>query len=145
MNDDVLSNYMRLAIDAARSAQSAGGVAIGAVLVSRDGEVLAVGGSDVGPTHDPTAHAEINCIRKVAKMRQMDDLYGTILFSTLEPCHMCLSAAAWARITDIYFGAYRKDVDESLFDIKGSFSDEKEAQRMNLREKQTMEVRGGIL
>lgn len=58
---------------------------------------------------------------------------------------MCLSAASWARIRKIFFGAYRKDVDQTLFDIKGHFSDEQEAQRMNLREDAKMQVRGGIL
>lgn len=58
---------------------------------------------------------------------------------------MCLSASAWARIQKIFFGAYRKDVDETLFDIKGDFNDEQEGKRMNLRENLTMEVRGGVL
>jgi tRNA(Arg) A34 adenosine deaminase TadA len=58
---------------------------------------------------------------------------------------MCLSAAAWARIQHVIFGAYRKDVDAALFDIRGKFSDEEEAARMNLREKTTMQVRGGVL
>jgi tRNA(Arg) A34 adenosine deaminase TadA len=58
---------------------------------------------------------------------------------------MCLSAAAWARIPEVYFGAYKKDVDPSLFDIKGDFSDEVEGGRMNLREKVSMKVQGGVL
>lgn len=135
---------MRLAIAEAQHAKESGGVAIGAVLVSSSGEVLATGGSIVGPTHDPTAHAEINCIRQASKSAGSSDLYGTTLFSTLEPCHMCLSAAAWARIGNVYFGAYRKDVDESLFDIKGDFGDEQEAARMNLRENEVMEAHGGV-
>lgn len=58
---------------------------------------------------------------------------------------MCLSAAAWARIPRVFFGAYRKDVDETLFDIKGDFSDEQEGKRMNLRENLSMQVAGGVL
>ena len=58
---------------------------------------------------------------------------------------MCLSASAWARIPRVRFGAYRKDVDETLFDIKGDFSDEREGKRMNLRENLTMNVTGGVL
>jgi tRNA(Arg) A34 adenosine deaminase TadA len=98
----------------------------------------------VAITHDPTAHAEINAIRKASTLLWTDDLFGLTLYSTLEPCHMCLSAAAWARIPRVFFGAYRKDVDETLFDIKGDFSDEEEGKRMNLRENINMRVVGGI-
>lgn len=138
--------YMHAAIAAANEAKTEGGVAIGAVLVAdATGEIVASGGSIVGVTHDPTSHAEVNCIRSACKQLNTDDLYGHTLYSTLEPCHMCLSAAAWARIQNVYFGAYRKDVDESLFDIKGQFSDEQEAARMNLRENTQMQVHGGVL
>lgn len=137
---------MKLAIKAAIDSKAKGGVAIGAVIVDEmAGKVIAVGGSQVGLTKDPTAHAEINCIRAAAKLRNSDDLFGLTLYSTLEPCHMCLSASAWARIQYVFFGAYRKDVDETLFDIKGDFSDELEGKRMNLRENLTMSVHGGIL
>lgn len=137
--------FMAQAIGAAKQAKANGGVAIGAILVDPKGNVVAAGGSNVGVTHDPTTHAEINCIREACKQLNSDDLYGYTLYSTLEPCHMCLSAAAWARITQVYFGAYRKDVDQTLFDIKGNFSDEQEAAKMNLRENATMQVTGGIL
>ncbi len=138
--------YMARAIEVAKHAEQTGGVAIGAVLVDRgSGEIVAAGGSVVGLAHDPTAHAEINAIRNAAARLETDDLYNLVLFGTLEPCHMCLSAAAWARITQVYFGAYRRDVDESLFDIKGDFSDETEGGRMNLREKTSMQVHGGVL
>jgi tRNA(Arg) A34 adenosine deaminase TadA len=138
--------YMLKAIAAAKQAQHEHGVPIGAVLVEQaSGEVVATGGSLVDVSKDPTAHAEVNCIRAAAKKLGTDDLYNYTLYSTLEPCHMCLSAAAWAKIPRVFFGAYRKDVDENLFDIKGQFSDEQEAARMNLRENTTMVVTGGVL
>lgn len=137
--------YMNEAIVAARQAQQDGGVPIGAILVDNTtGKIISTGGSMVAVTHDPTAHAEVIAIRKAAEILETDDLFGLTLYSTLEPCHMCLSAAAWARIPRVFFGAYRKDVDETLFDIKGDFSDEEEGKRMNLREDVTMEVVGGI-
>lgn len=137
--------YMRAALEVARHAERTGGVAIGAVLVdSSSGDIVAAGGSMVGLAHDPTAHAEINAIRNAAKRLKTDDLYSLTLYSTLEPCHMCLSAAAWARIPKVYFGAYRKDVDGSLFDVTGDFSDEAEGKRMNLRERTHMQVKGGV-
>lgn len=136
---------MRKAIEVAKHAAKTGGVAIGAALVDRkSGQVAAAGGSFVRLTHDPTAHAEINAIRNAARRFETDDLYNLALYSTLEPCHMCLSAAAWARIAEVYFGAYRKDVDATLFDIKGDFSDEAEGKRMNLREHTRMKVQGGV-
>lgn len=136
---------MNAAIEIAHQAHSNGGVAIGAILVdSETGNVVSTGGSIVALAHDPTAHAEINAIREAAKGLNTDDLFNLTLYSTLEPCHMCLSAAAWARIPRIFFGAYRKDVDETLFDIKGDFSDEEEGKRMNLRENVSMQVVGGI-
>lgn len=138
--------YMRIAIEAAQAAKNDGGVAIGAALIKESsGQVIATGGSVVGVSKDPTAHAEVNCIRAASALLKTDDLYAYTLFSTLEPCHMCLSAAVWARIPRIFFGAYRKDVDESLFDIKGKFSDEEEAAHMNLREKAEMQIHGGVL
>jgi guanine deaminase len=143
---EVNEQYMRLAIATAKETKEGGGVAIGAVLVREsDGHIIAKGGSLVGVTKDPTAHAEINCIREASNKLESDDLYDYTLYCTLEPCHMCLSAAAWARIPRIFFGAYRKDVDPSLFDIEGSFSDEQEAAHMNLRENTTMHVQGGAL
>jgi tRNA(Arg) A34 adenosine deaminase TadA len=138
--------YMQIALKTAKKSHAEGGVAIGAVLVdTATGNVVATGGSMVGPTRDPTAHAEINCIRAAANKFNTDDLFTFTLYSTLEPCHMCLSASAWARIPRLFFGAYRKDVDESLFDIKGDFSDENEGKRMNLRENLSMNVEGGVL
>ena len=141
----LMEKYMSEAIKAAEEAREEGGVAIGAVLVDSDGKIISSGGSIVGVTHDPTSHAEVNCIRAACKELNTDDLYGCVLYSTLAPCHMCLSAAAWARIQKVYFGAYRKDVDETLFDVKGTYSDEQEAAKMNLRENHKMEAHGGIL
>lgn len=139
-------DYMHQAIEAALQAEAAGGVAIGAVLVhTASGQVVSSGGSEVMVRKDPTAHAEICCIREAARSLNTPHLGDYTLYSTLEPCHMCLSAAAWAQIPLLYFGAYRKDVDPSLFDINGSFSDEAEANRMNLRAPITMRVEGGIL
>jgi tRNA(Arg) A34 adenosine deaminase TadA len=139
-------SFMLQAIIAAKAAQADGGVAIGAVLVDdASGNVVATGGSTVGVTHDPTSHAEIVCIRAAAHKLSSDDLYGHTLYSTLEPCHMCLSAAAWAKIGHVYFGAYRKDVDPTLFDTFHERGDEAEAAHMNLRERTHMHVQGGVL
>lgn len=146
MNDQSHRKYMQLAILAAKEAKMDGGVAIGAVLVNNmTGKIIATKGSLVGVTNDPTAHAEVNVIRAASKQLGESDLFDYTLYSTLEPCQMCLSAAAWAKIPYVYFGAYRKDVDPSLFDTKKSIGDEAESTNMNLRENITMQVHGGIL
>jgi len=136
---------MHAAIDAAVEARHGGGAAIGAVLVDATGKVIATGGSIVGPTHDPTAHAEINCIRAASQSLGTADLSAYTLYSTLEPCHMCLSGAAWAKIAHVYFGAYRKDVSPNLFETKNVLSDEREAAHMDLHNGARMQVHGGIL
>ena len=137
--------YMEIAILAAKEAKKEHGVAIGAVIVNETGDVIASSGSLAGPTSDPTAHAEVNCIRIAAENIDSPDLKSCTLYSTLESCHMCLSAAAWAKIPEIYFGAYKKDVSDRFFDIKGQYSSEDEARKMNLRDGETMHVQGGIL
>lgn len=137
--------YISKAIEIAKISQKSGGVAIGAVLVDKSGKTVAEGMSNVGITKDPTSHAEVNCIRSLSQQINNDDLFAYTLYCTLEPCHMCLSAAAWAKINEVYFGAYRKDVDESLFDIIGGIDVEQEARRMNLRENIKMKAEGGIL
>lgn len=137
---------MRWAIAVAQKAKADGGVPIGAVLIKEStGELITTGESVVGVTYDPTAHAEVNCIRRASQLLKTDNLFDYTLYSTLEPCRMCLSAATWARIPRIFFGAYRKDVDPNLFDTKTLTSDELEAPNMNLRENTTMRVQGGIL
>jgi len=138
--------YMRIAIEMAHASRKDGGAVIGAVLVDTSGKVVATGESVVGPTHDPTAHAEVNAIRYASAERGDDDLRDMTLYSTLEPCHMCLSAAAWARIPLVVFGAYRKDVHhDSYFDMLGNTSDEAEAEKMNIHSHAHMVVKGGVL
>ncbi len=137
--------YMKLAIQAAQAAQKDGGIPIGAILVhTASGKVMATGESLVSATKDPTSHAEINCIRAACQQTGNDDLFDYTLYTTLEPCSMCLGAAAWARIANIYFGAYRKDVGPNLFDTIHP-DDESMASHMNLRSDAQMHVQGGIL
>ena len=137
---------MRIAIAEAHKSSAEGGVAIGAVIIHEvSGRLIATGRSLVQVKHDPTSHAEVNCIRQATSIVNSPDLYEYTLYSTLEPCHMCLSAAAWAKIPRIYFGAYRKDVDSTLFDVRNGPGDEAEANKMNLREHRHMRAVGGVL
>jgi tRNA(Arg) A34 adenosine deaminase TadA len=76
----------------------------GAVIV-RDGRIVGEGVNTVTAAHDPTAHAEVNAIRAATKALGTFSLAGCQLYSSCEPCPMCLAAAYWARIDDLYYGA----------------------------------------
>ena len=107
---------MQLAIEAARKGMKSGmGGPFGAVVV-RNGEAIAVAHNEVLGTNDPTAHAEIVAIRKATAKLERFDLSGCELYSTCEPCPMCLSAIHWAGIKKLYFGADRHDSTVGGFD-----------------------------
>lgn len=96
---------MGLALQAAREAAARGEVPVGAVLVAPDGTVLAVDGNRTREGNDPTAHAEINVIRAACAALGQERLPGCDLYVTLEPCAMCATAIAHARIARVYYGA----------------------------------------
>ena len=95
---------MRAALDEAAAAARAGEVPVGAV-VTRDGEILAVGRNRMRDTNDPTAHAEIVALRAAAAAIGDCRLDGCDLWVTLEPCAMCAGAIGLARIARLYFAA----------------------------------------
>ena len=96
---------MDIALDEAKAAATRGEVPVGAVLVSNSGEVLAQAGNRTRERNDPTAHAEINVIRAACEALAQERLTGCDLYVTLEPCSMCATAIAHARIARIYYGA----------------------------------------
>jgi tRNA(adenine34) deaminase len=97
--------FMRLALEAARGAASAGEVPVGAVLAQGD-TVLAVGANRPIAGHDPTAHAEIEALRAGGRALGSYRLGGATLYVTLEPCVMCASAIVHARVARLVFGAW---------------------------------------
>jgi tRNA(adenine34) deaminase len=97
---------MRLALAEAEFALGTGDVPVGAVLIDRDGTVLAAGRNEREHLHDPTAHAEIVAIRRAAAVRGDWHLVDTTLVVTLEPCVMCAGAILAARIPRVVFGAW---------------------------------------
>src|SRR6202790_158768 len=99
------SAFMALALAEAERAALRGEVPVGAVLVDA-GEVLAASGNRVEELADPTAHAELLVLRAVAAQRRTPRLGDCDLYVTLEPCPMCASAIALARLRRVYFGAY---------------------------------------
>lgn len=97
-------------MDVALAEADESGTPYGAVIVGPDNQVVSKAGNRVGAENDATAHAEIRSIRKAGKKRNSASLSGCRLFSTVEPCPMCMSAAIWAGISEIYYGAAIPDV-----------------------------------
>jgi tRNA(Arg) A34 adenosine deaminase TadA len=106
---------MRMALEAAARAASAGEVPIGAVIV-KDGVVIAAAHNTPRLDHDPTAHAEIMAIRAAAAALGQDRLNGCDLWVTLEPCAMCAGAIYWAGIGRVVFGQTEKGLKKQTGD-----------------------------
>jgi len=92
-----------------------GGGPFGAVIV-RDGTIIAEGVNRVTAENDPTAHAEVSAIRQAAKKLNTFDLNGCEIFTSCEPCPMCLSAIYWAHLDKIYYGNTKTDAKAIGFD-----------------------------
>ena len=107
--------FLTKAIEKAMENIENGGGPFGAVIV-REGEIIATCGNSVTIDNDPTAHAEVNCIREACKVLNTFDLSDCVIYSSCEPCPMCLSAIYWARIQYIYYAATRKDAALAGFD-----------------------------
>jgi len=101
--------FMDAAIDAAVKARDAGDYGVGAVIV-KDNKIIACEGNKAVIDADPTQHAEVAAIRKAVKIIGSRFLEGCVLYTTHEPCPMCASAAIWARMTGIVFGASLRDM-----------------------------------
>jgi len=113
-----LSNpeFLRRAIAlATQNVLATRGGPFGAVIV-KDGRIVGEGANAVTATNDPTAHAEVNAIRAACKALNAFSLRGCQLYSSCEPCPMCLAAAYWARIDAIYFGCTAADAARAGFD-----------------------------
>ena len=100
--------FMREAIRLASESVCNGGGPFGAVVV-KDGEIVAGSSNRVTIDNDPTAHAEVNTIREACRRLGTFDLSGCSIYTSCEPCPMCLGAIYWAHIDRIYYGNTRKD------------------------------------
>ncbi|MDD5717714.1 MAG: nucleoside deaminase [Sulfuricurvum sp.] len=85
-------------------------------LIVRNEEIIAAAHNEVLLTNDPTAHAEINAIRKASRNLGRFDLSDCVLYTTCYPCPMCMGAILWARIPTVYYGATEADAAEGGFD-----------------------------
>ncbi len=108
--------FMREALRLAeRNIEKVAGGPFGAVVV-KDGKIVGKGGNKVTVDNDPTAHAEIVAIRQAAKTLNTFDLSGCEIYSSCEPCPMCLGAIYWARIDKLYYAATKDDAAKADFD-----------------------------
>ncbi len=101
---------MKLAAELAEKNIDNGGGPFGAVIV-RGGAVIATGVNTVTLSNDPTAHAEVNAIRNACRDLGTFSLSGCTVYSSCEPCPMCLSALYWAGVSRIYYGNTQEDAD----------------------------------
>ena len=99
---------MREAIRLADESVQNGGGPFGAVIV-RNGEIVAGSANSVTRDNDPTAHAEVNTIRQACRKLGTFDLSDCVIYTSCEPCPMCLGAIYWAHISRIYYGNTKKD------------------------------------
>ena len=115
MSDMQRQVFMRRAIELSRENVKRGGGPFGAVIV-RSGEVVGEGFNRVTATNDPTAHAEVVAIRDACQRLGTFSLYGCEIYTSCEPCPMCLSAIYWARIDRIWFANTKVDAAAIDFD-----------------------------
>ena len=107
---------MRIAIQLSEQNVKQGvGGPFGAVIV-KNGEIIAQSANQVVPQNDPTAHAEVSAIRLACKQLGTYDLEGCVIYTSCEPCPMCLGAIYWAHIDTIYYGNTKSDAASIGFD-----------------------------
>ena len=111
-NPDFMREAIRLSIE---KMQAGFGGPFGAVVV-KDGEIIARGFNQVTTTHDPTCHAEVDAIRKACQALGTFQLDGCDLYTSCEPCPMCLGAIYWARPARVFYGNTKQDAAAVGFD-----------------------------
>ncbi len=116
MNSKQHAAFLQQAIDlACRNTTEKGGGPYGALIV-KENQIIASSGNRVTPNLDPTAHAEIMTIRQACQALQDYQLNQCTLYSSCEPCPMCLGAIYWARLDQVFFASTRHDAAQSGFD-----------------------------
>lgn len=107
--------FMRRAIQLSLESVKHGGGPFGAVIV-KEGKIIAEAANRVTLDNDPTAHAEVNAIRQAARSLGRFDLSGCDIYTSCEPCPMCLGAIYWAHLDHIDYGCNRRDAADAGFD-----------------------------
>ncbi len=107
--------FMARAIELSEENVRNGGGPFGAVIV-KDGKTIAEGFNQVATNNDPTAHAEVTAIRNAARVLQSFDLSGCTIYTSCEPCPMCLGAIYWAKIDKMFYGNTKQNAANAGFD-----------------------------
>ncbi len=126
-----MNKLMKIAKEnAEKGIENKEGGPFGAVITDKDGNIIANGNNKVLKNNDPTAHAEVVAIREACKKLKTYDLSNYILYTSCEPCPMCLSAIIWANIKEVYYGCTKEDAgkidfrDDIIYDyLKGNNKD----------------------
>jgi guanine deaminase len=106
--------FITRSIELATQNIATGGGPFGAVIV-KEGQIIAEGVNRVTEMNDPTAHAEVQAIRKASEKLNTFDLSGCEIYSSCEPCPMCFSAIYWAHISKVYYAATHHDAEDAGF------------------------------
>ena len=138
---ELAERFMRRAIELGRRGAEAGdGGPFGAVIV-KDGEIVGEGWNRVVATNDPTAHGEVVAIRDACKRVKAFSLKGCELYTSGQPCPMCLSAIYWARVDRVFYGFSVQDAADVGFDDR--FIYEQLAKPLGRRKIPEAQVLGG--
>ena len=135
------NKYMLRAIDLSINSANTDGGPFGCVIV-KENKIISEGSNKVTSSNDPTAHAEIVAIREACKKLNTFNLTGCDLYTSCEPCPMCLSAIYWSHIDNIFYANNRNDAKKINFDdsliyseIKKEFKDRKIPMKQMMRDK----------
>jgi len=113
---DINKELMKIASDLASENIKNGGGPFGCVITDSDYNILSTGVNRVTIENDPTLHAEMVAIKNACKLKNTFNLKDCILYTSCEPCPMCLSALYWSRIETVFYGNTRKDAADIDFD-----------------------------
>lgn len=134
-----MNKFMKIAIkEATKGITKNHGGPFGAVIV-KDGEIVSQAHNQVVKSKDPTAHAEINAIKKASKKLNTFDLSGCDIYTTCMPCPMCMGAIKWANISNIYYGATSKDAEAIGFRDR-EFYDKKHQSIKNINQESCLNL-----
>ncbi len=126
---------LKKAIDLSKQSIDNGSSPFGCIIVDKEGKIIGEGHNRVALDNDPTAHGEVTAIRNACRNLGTFDLSGCILYTSCEPCPMCLNACKWANIAEVYFAADRFDAENIGFRDRVFYDDDPlELHRIDLKE-----------
>jgi tRNA(adenine34) deaminase len=112
-------------------------------IIVKDEKIISEGHSSV-VNFEISGHNDINAINEACKKLKVYDLYGCVMYSTVEPCSMCLACAAWAGLTKIVFGGFQEDIPNNVYEITDYHAID-HAKKLHLSNNKKMEIVGGVL